>query len=141
MEVRNYSLADHTISIKSKAFELNIGNGSSLESINISFENDTFEFSVSADGTATLNKNYMKNGTITLSLQQTNPFVNLLLDLYNKQMVKGITDTANMTIEDVYGNVKGTFTKCVINKIPNYDAGKTSSVREFVFIFGNGSTN
>lgn len=141
-EVRNYSLADHVVSILPNSNSippLLIGNGDAVESITITYENDTFSFTVSPDGSATLNKNYMKNGTITISLQQTSPFVDYLLDLYNSQMVVGITNVADIVIQDLYGNIDAKFHKCVITKIPDYNAGAESQTRDFNIIYGNGS--
>lgn len=139
--VRNFSLADHTISIitQSGAIQLQIGNGDALESITVSFENDTFSFTMSADGNATLNKNYMRNGSISLSVQQTNPCVERLIDLYKTQMLPGATDIATIKIKDVYGNINARLEKCVVTKIPDYTANTESSPREFTIIFGQGT--
>ena len=71
MTTQNYSLADHTVVIENENFQTTIGNGSSLESISVSYANDNFSYSMAADGTGTLNKNKMRNGTISISLQQT----------------------------------------------------------------------
>ena len=141
-EVRNYSLADHVISIKTSNVnipELLIGNGDAVETITVTYENDTFSFTVSPDGSATLNKNYMKNGTITISLQQTSPFVDRLIDLYNSQMVSGVTNVADIVITDANGNIDSKFHKCVITKIPDYNAGAESQTRDFNIIYGSGS--
>ena len=137
-EIRQYSLADHTLSIVNSTRSLTIGNGSALDSFSVQFENDNFSFTMSADGSATLNKNYMKNGSISISLQQTNPFVNSLIDFYKSQGLTGVTDTANIVIKDANGNINGRFEKCVITKYPDYTAGQTSAVREFTIIYGKG---
>ena len=136
--MREFSLADHTISLRNSTRTLTIGNGSALESFSINFENDNFSFTVSPDGSSTLNKNYMRNGTLSLSLQQTNPFVDSLIDFFKSQSISGITDTADMVVKDTNGNINGRFTKCVITKYPDYTAGATNSMREFTIIFGYG---
>lgn len=139
MNVRNYSLADHTISITTSNRSLIIGNGSSLDTISISFANDNFSFSMSADGSAVLNKNYMLNGTINISLNQANPFVDLLIDLFKSQLLQGVVDLGTIVIKDTFGNINGTFEKCVISKYPDYSAGAESASRDFVILYGKGN--
>ena len=137
-DVRQYSLADHTLTISNNTRSITIGNGSSVESITVTFDNDNFSFTMSADGTAALNKNYMKNGSVSISINQTNPFVNELNAFYNAQMLSGVVDTARMILKDTNGNVNARFEKCVITKIPDYSAGNESASRPFVIIFGKG---
>jgi hypothetical protein len=138
MDVRNYSLADHTISIETPNRNVTIGNGSSLETISVTFANDNFSFTVSPDGSATLNKNNMLNGTATISLQQTNPFVNVLIDLFKSQIINNVINTGRMIIKDTNGNINARFEKCVITKYPDYNAGPESQARDFVIAFGKG---
>ena len=135
----NYSLADHTIVIANNNFQTTIGNGSSLESITVSYANDNFSYTMAADGTGTLNKNKMRNGTITVSLQQTNPFVGVLTSIYEEMFTSSPTDVAQMTIKDSNGNINGTFTGCVVTKNPDYTANPESTTRDFVFLFKNGA--
>lgn len=135
----NYSLANHTIVITNSAYNLVIGNGSSLEGINVTFANDNFAYTMSADGTGTLNKNKMRNGTYTITLQQTNPMVKVLTSLYEQQFVSTPTDVAKSTIKDTDGNINGTFDECVITKTPDYTANPESTTREFTVIFKRGS--
>lgn len=135
-ETRNYSLADHTVVLENSVRTLTIGNGSSVDSISFSYENDNFGFTMSSDGTSTLNVNYMKNGTITIALNQANPFVDELIDFFNTQISDGVVRTATATIKDSFGNVNKTFYKVLITKVPDYTAGNESGTREFSLIFG-----
>lgn len=135
-ETRNYSLADHTVVLENSVRTLTIGNGSSVDSISFSYENDNFGFTMSSDGTSTLNVNYMKNGTITIALNQANPFVDELIDFFNTQISDGVVRTATVTIKDSFGNVNKTFYKVLITKVPDYTAGSESGTREFSLIFG-----
>lgn len=137
-DIRNYSLADHTISITDSSRTLTIGNGAALESIAVTFANDNFSFSVAPDGSATLNKNLMLNGTITLTMQQTNPFVNPLIDMYKSKIGVGPIDTSRIVIKDLNGNISGRFEKCVITKYPDYNAAAESATRDFTIAFGKG---
>lgn len=135
----NYSLADHTIVITNRNFQLTIGNGSSLEGITVSYANDNFSYTMAADGTGTLNKNKMRNGSITVSLQQTNPFVQTLTSLYEEMYTSNPTDVAQMTIKDSNGNINGSYSDCVVTKNPDYTGNPESTTREFTFLFKKGA--
>ena len=137
----NYSLADHTISIQTENMNLVIGNGSATESITITWDNDNFSYTTSPDGQATLNVNYMFSGSFTISLQQTNPFVDQLLTLFKHQIQGGIVDTGNAKIKDINGNINGEFQGCVISKIPDYSAEAENGTRDFVVLFKKGMIN
>lgn len=138
-EIRNYSLADHTLVISNNTYNIVIGNGSSTESITVSFANDNFSYTMAADGTGTLNKNKMRNGSATVSLQQTNPIVNSLHNLYENQMESTPVDTAKMTLKDSNGNIDATFDGCVISKEPDYGASNEQASRDFVILFVKGN--
>lgn len=139
--MRNFSLADHSISIQTADISLIIGNGSALESINVTWDNDNFSYTTSPDGQATLNVNYMLNGSFTISLQQTNPFVDQLQTLFKHQIQGGIVDVGTAKIKDVNGNINAEFSGCVISKFPDYSAESTSGTRDFVVLFKKGIMN
>lgn len=136
--MNNYSLANHTIAIKTARTSITIGNGAAVESISTSFANDNMSFTMSADGEATLNKNKMLNGSIGISLIQTNPFVKLLKNLYYQQLQSQPTEAAEITIKDSDGNINAYFIGCVITKIPDYNAGNEAAGRGFTIIFAKG---
>lgn len=139
--MKQFSLADHTISIQTNDISLIIGNGSALESISITWDNDNFSYTVAPDGSATLNVNYMLNGSFTISLQQTNPFVDQLQTLFKHQIQGGTVDVGTAKIKDVSGTVNGEFSGCVISKFPDYSAEAESGTRDFVFLFKKGILN
>ena len=139
--MRNFSLADHSISIQTSDISIIIGNGSSLEEVNVTWDNDNFSYTTSPDGQATLNVNYMLNGSFTISLQQTNPFVDQLQTLFKHQIKGGIVDVGTAKIKDVNGNINAEFLGCVISKFPDYSASSTSGTRDFVVLFKKGMIN
>lgn len=139
--MKNYSLADHTISIETNNMSITIGNGSATESISVTWTNDNFSYTTSPDGQATLNINYMLSGSFTISLQQTNPFVDQLQTLFKQQIKGGVIDTGRAKIKDANGNINGEFQGCVISKFPDYNAGAESATRDFVFLFSKGMLN
>lgn len=136
--IRNYSLANHSLVFVNTNSSVIIGNGASVESITVSFENDNFSHTMSADGSATLNVNYMLNGTISVALQQTNPFVTTLDNIYKAQLNSTPIDEGTITLKDSNGNINGTFDRCVIVKYPDYTAESESSTREYTFRFTKG---
>lgn len=139
-DVRVYSLADHTVHLKTAdGYEVKIGNGQSVETITVTFANDNVSFTMSNDGTSTMNVNKMLNGTASIALNQANPFVDKLINFYKHQLFGGVIRPATMVISDTYGNINGKFEKCAITKIPDYTAGSESQSREFVIAYGKGT--
>lgn len=139
--VRNYSLANHTLYLQNDDYNVIIGNGSSAETITVSYANENFSYTMSADGTGTLNKNKMRNGTISVSLNQANSICDQLKNVYKSQLEGSSTAPATITIRDSDGNINSTYTGCVITKIPDYSAGNESASREFSIIFLEGTEN
>lgn len=136
--MNNYSLANHTVVIETSQTTLTIGNGAALETISVSYANDNMSFTMAADGEATLNKNLMLNGTIGISLVQTNPFIKPLKNLFYDQLQSNPTHDAKITVRDSDGNINAYFVGCVIVKIPDYNAGNEAAGREFSIIFAKG---
>lgn len=134
----NYSLANHTLVFSNNTNTITIGNGSSMDNVNITYANDNFSYTMAADGTGTLNKNYMRNGTITISLQQTNPYCHRLNSIYNQQISSSPVDVGQVTIKDSDGNINGTYQECTFTKLPDYSAAAESSTRQYTIIFKKG---
>lgn len=135
----NYSLANHTLVFSNNANTITIGNGASTDNINVSYENENFSYTMAADGTGTLNKNNMRNGTITISLQQTSPYCHRLNSIYNQQMASSPVDVGQVTIKDSDGNINGVYQECTFTKLPDYSASAESATREYTMIFKKGT--
>ena len=149
MSVRNYSLADHSLSIvaqngavgSANYYSAIIGNGDAVDTISVSYANENASFTMSADGSASLSTNYMRNGTITVTVQQTSPINQTLIAIYKKMTQNGVANPANIVLKDGNGNINGSYEKCVITKTADYTAGAEADMRSWTIIFGKGTEN
>lgn len=141
MAVRTWSLATHTISFEGDGLlPLKIGNGSALDTFTLSQANDNVTFTMSADGSATANVNFMKNGTLTINLMQTTDYNNQLLWFYNHQIYKDNgalrVRPARVTVSDTQGNVTAVLDNAFLTKPADYDAGAEAAPRTWTVICG-----
>lgn len=143
MEVMNYSLASHTITITldgENTPSIIIGNGSSVDTISVARSTDNVSHTASADGTYTTNFNLIKTGTCAISLQQTTAFNKQLLNLAKRQVSVdgGTLKTARATIRvtDQFGNINATCNGAYITRPADYDAADETQPRTWNFTCG-----
>lgn len=141
---KRYSLADYqlTIDIPSElefgTTSITIGgDGSYMNSVTISTDNNLFDIATDAAGNWLYNKNLARNGQVEISIQQVSDAVAQLKTLFNL-LLKSPTQSEGLTISlaDTLGNEIATCEDCVINNIPNQAFGETSAEQTWTLLAG-----
>lgn len=139
-----YSLADYILSVSipsdlASQFGTETitvgGEGSYLDNIEISFNNNLWDTESDATGSWIHNKNLSRAGTATVTLNQVSNQVarfKTLCNLYYSNDFDGLT----LTLQDRLGNEIATLEDCYINKIPNQNYQATAQPQPWVFTSG-----
>ena len=120
-----YSLANHILSIKPNDQQLNLlfgtinigGEGSYLDSVNISLESGMWSTTGYATGGWVHNKRLNRNGTVSLSLNQLSNSVAILKRLASI-FYTGDYDGFTITLTTNDGTLISTCTDCYLSSIP-----------------------
>lgn len=156
--VKNYSLADYDITIRSVAldgqnltdnFNFTLGGaGSFLGSVKIQFDGEIWKKETDVLGNVVYTKSYARDGQITISLNMLSEKVkifNKIIQLYYGGSIKNKQET---NIQDMFfsitvkrhtadpdsttAEVEATY--CVLQKLPDLEFADTAGVRDFVFL-------
>lgn len=98
MGYTTYSFADVTMAISHESVGQKVVNGEGIGSIAIAFTNDRTTHDVSADGSVMVSKIRARNGTITLSIQQTSSVHEWLWKWFNAIETASASSWAKTTI-------------------------------------------
>lgn len=111
MAYSTYSFEDVTCSFAHTGVGAASSTGAGIGSISIAMANDKTVHDVAADGTVMISKIAGKNGTITITAQQTSELQKYLLRWYNYVDVANSSEFAKMTIT-IKSNNLGDVTTC-----------------------------
>ncbi|WP_027633385.1 phage protein [Clostridium hydrogeniformans] len=106
-----YSFEDVTCSFQHPGVGASSSTGAGLGSIAIAMANDKTSHDVAADGTVMISKIAGKNGTLTITMQQTSELHKYLLRWYNYVEIANSSEFAKMAIT-VKSNNLGDITTC-----------------------------
>lgn len=121
MNITTYSFADVTMTISHPKVGQNIATGEGIGSINIAMATDRTTHDVAADGSVMISKIPGRNGTVTLTIQQTSPLHKWLTKWFNyleSAKTSEWADTSILVRCPVMGETK-TITGVSPQKIPD----------------------
>lgn len=113
------------------------GQDSYLDSIEVSYENETFTTEADSTGSWVHTKNNAKNGTVSISINQVSDKVIELIRLFNiyrsnDDVLEGMT----ITVQNQRGTIVCTCVDCYIKKIPNQQMQSTPQLQTWELTCG-----
>ncbi len=103
---KTYSFQDVTCSFEHKGVGAKSSTGAGLGSISVAMAGDKTAHDVAADGSVMVSKLAGKNGTISITVQQTSELHKYLLSWYNYLDVASTAEFAGMTLTINSTNLK-----------------------------------
>ena len=137
---KRYSLADHTVSIKSSnsTFKLTLGGtGSFLGGIGVTWDADIWSKEMDPTGSGVLNKSYDRSGEIKVTINQMSEQVKTferIMKSYFTNVALETNPVFDITISSAVNGMLVEATYCVLKKLPDWEAGESAATREFTFI-------
>lgn len=137
-----YSLASYILTISNISSEFGLtniqigGQGSMLDSITLSRNENLYETVGDPTGGYVHNKNLNKTGTIALSLSQLSANVGKFITLVNIYARTDITDGLTITLVDTEGNIIATCTDCFPQGVPEQTFAGSAGTQNWQFTCG-----
>ena len=142
-----YSLANYIVSITPNDNAMKIfgtisigGEGSYLDSINLSLANNLYDTTSYSTGAWVHDKNLAKNGTVSITLNQLSAQVAKFKQMAN-MLYSSDYDGLTITVSDTLGNEVAKAIDCYFIKIPDQDFGQKASNQQWQLTAGKISFN